>query len=384
MADTLNESFALTDAILFTGEVFVEGHALLIADGHVLDIVPNTKIPANVTAQSWAGHILAPGFIDAQVNGGGNILLNASPDCDSVLAIAAAHRQTGTTRLLPTVITDTSETTRRAIEAIRCARERDSSILGIHIEGPHIGETNKGIHDATLLRPLSPEDMILYKPDEGESLLLTLAPEQTTPEQIKALCANGTIVSLGHTSASPEAIRAALAVGATGFTHLYNGMGPITSRNPGPAGVALDDRESWCGLIADGQHVAPELIRLALRVKPEDKLFLVSDAMPPAGTNEPQPFALNGQTILPDKNVCRNAEGKLAGAMMTLGQIVSYAIRELKMDPHRTLRMASAIPAAFLKLEKRFGYLLPGYKADIVALDHFFKAQSVWRGGVGF
>ncbi len=381
MDDTPPPPFALTDAILFTGDVFVEGHALLVDEGHVLDIIPNAKIPPHVSVHSCAGRILAPGFIDCQVNGGGNVLLNNDPTPDSILAIAAAHRKTGTTALLPTIITDAPDVTRKAIEAVRQARAENPAILGIHIEGPHISEENKGIHDGNHIRPLGLSDEILYKPEEDEIVLVTLAPEQATPEQIERLWRGGAIISLGHTAARPEEIRAALAAGATGFTHLYNGMGPIRSREPGPAGVALDDPESWCSLIADGHHVAPELIRLALKAKPENKLFFVSDAMAPAGAEKPEPFFLNGEKISPDGDVCRNAESRIAGAMMTLGEMVSHAIRELKMDPRRALRMASAFPAAFLGLEKKIGFLLPSYRADIVALDHFFKAQEVWQRG---
>lgn len=384
MASLTPPSFALTDGILFTGNVFVEGHALIVDNGHVLDIVPNAKVPANVPAQSCKGQILAPGFIDCQVNGGGNVLLNNSQTSDSVLAIAAAHRRKGTTRLLPTVITDKPTVTRAAIEAVREAQTKDASVLGIHIEGPHISEEGKGVHRSSYIRPIDEEDLAAYKAKGDEIILITVAPEQVPPEQIRRLVEQGVIVSIGHTMADVETLRAALTAGARGFTHLYNAMGPMRSREPGPAGVALDDQESWCGLIADGHHVAPEMIRLALRAKPEDKIFFVSDAMAPAGAEKPEPFMLCGEKIFPDDTVCRNSESRIAGAMMTLGDMVPYAIRELKFDPRVALRMASATPAAFLGLEKRFGYLLPKFEADIVAMDMSFRPQKVWRAGEAF
>ncbi len=371
-------SFALTEAILFTGESFVEGHALLVRDGAILDLVPNGKIPGGFASLPCPEGILAPGFIDCQVNGGGNLLFNAEPSEETALSIAAAHRKSGTTALLPTVVSDAPDVLKAALRAVRAARKRNAGILGIHIEGPHIGPENRGIHAPRHLRPLTNADLALYAPEDGETILVTLAPEQAWPEAIRKLKEQGAIVALGHTAAKPEEIRAALAAGASGFTHLFNGMGPMNARAPGPAGVALDDRESFCSLIADGRHVAPEMIRLALRAKPEDRLFFVSDSMPPAGADDPAPFALNGETVFPKNGACETAQGVLAGAAMPLGEMVSYAIRELKMEPERALRMASAVPAAFLGLEKTRGKLLPGYKADIVALDHFFRAREVW------
>lgn len=366
MAASSPHSFALTDSILFTGEAFIEGHALLIESGHVLDIVSSAKLPANLPAFSCAGHILAPGFIDCQVNGGGGILLNKEPTPSSTLILSAAHAKSGTTRLLPTLMTALPEVLQKGMAAIREAKKKNPGILGPHLEGPHIAAVNKGVHEESHIRPLEEKDIERYIPQENEVLLVTLAPEAATPEQVRQLVAQGVIVSLGHTAASPEALRACLAAGAKGFTHLYNAMGPMSARAPGPAGVALDDRESWCSLIADGRHVCSEMIRLAMRAKPEDKLFFVSDAVEPAGCGKP--FV---------------AEGPLRGAVITLGEMVSYAIREMKLDPDRVLRMASAIPAAFLGLDKKLGKLLPGYEADIVALDHFFKAQMVWRSGDG-
>jgi len=381
MAISASQPFALTQGILFTGEAFVEGHSLLLNKGHVLDLVAGDKVPDSFISIPCPGSILAPGFIDCQVNGGGNVLFNATPDSDSVLAIAAAHRKTGTTRLLPTIITDAPDVTHAAIAAMHEARKRDASVLGIHIEGPHISVEQKGTHALAYIRALTESDLPFYKPVMDECVLVTLAPENASFELIQALAVQGTLVALGHTAAAPEALRQALAAGATGFTHLYSAMGPIASRAPGPAGTALDDQTSWCGMIGDGQHVAPELMRIAMRAKPENKLYFVSDAMAAAGADKPEPFLLNGDMIYPMDGACRHADGRLAGALMTLGEIVSYAIRDLKLAPERALRMASTIPAAFLGVDRTLGKLLPGYKADIVALDHFFRAQKVWRDG---
>jgi len=385
---------ALTDATIFTGEAFVEGHALLVKDGKVADIV--RKIPGDAKVVSHAGKILAPGFIDAQVNGGGNVFLNNTPTAEACLAIAAAHRAYGTSHILPTVITDTPEVTAKAVAAVREARRKDKSILGIHIEGPHLSEARRGVHKAEYLRKLSDEDLKLYRPEAGDPptrissnddssgeelrgtgvMLVTLAPECASPEQIKQLRAQGVIVSIGHTQATPEQTRAALAAGATGFTHLFNGMGGLSARGNGPADVALDDRNSWCGIIADGHHVIAEMIRLAVRVKPE-KIFLVSDAMPPSASHDPKPFQLYGETIRAEGGRCVNGEGKLAGAVLTIGEAVHNCVKKFGIEPDDVLRMASTYPAAFLGLDKSLGKLVPGYEASVAVLTTEFKFLHV-------
>jgi N-acetylglucosamine-6-phosphate deacetylase len=367
---------ALCDATLFTGEAFVEGHALLIKDGKVLDIVARSKVSNDAAITSYKDKILTPGFIDAQVNGGGNVMLNNEPTEAACLAIVKVHRRYGTTRLLPTVISDSFDVTQKAVAAVRAARKKDQGILGIHIEGPHLGEQRRGVHKAEHLRGITDEDFKLYHRDGNEIMMMTVAPESVSPEQIKKLRAQGVIVSIGHTQASAEQTRAALAAGATGFTHLYNGMNKSVEPESGPAAVALSDRNSWCSIIADGYHVSPEMIQLALRAKPE-KVFLVSDAMPPSGTDNPQPFSLYGEIIHSDDGRCVNNEGKLAGAILTIAQAVKNCIDKFGIEPAEALRMGSLYPARFLGLDAKLGKLLPGYEADVVAMDHEFKISTV-------
>lgn len=372
---------AFCDATLFTGEAFVEGHALLVRDGKIIDIAANSKIPGDAKRIACPGKILAPGFIDAQVNGGGNVLLNNTPTAEACLAIAAAHRKHGTTRLLLTCITDKSGVQEKAIKAVREARQKDPGILGIHLEGPYLDVKARGVHKADFIHAPAESELAAYKPEKGEVMLMTVAPESVTPEQIKKLRAQGLIISLGHTQASSEQIKAALAAGATGFTHLFNGMGGMSARATGPAGTALDDRESWCGIIADGHHVNPEMIRLAHRAKPPGKIFLVSDAMPPAAAGSPKPFDLYGETIHMENGCCVNKEGKLAGSSITLADAVRYCTRKAGIELGEALRMASSYPAAFLGLGSRLGKLLPGFEADIIALNQELKPDPVWLAG---
>ncbi|MGE4352368.1 MAG: N-acetylglucosamine-6-phosphate deacetylase [Bdellovibrionales bacterium] len=376
-------ALALTDAILFTGEAFVEGQTLLVQDGKIVDIVAKGSVPAGFERVSCAHSILAPAFIDCQVNGGGNVLLNATPTAEGVLTIARAHRKTGTTRLLPTCISDTPDVMAASLQAVRAARVADSSILGIHFEGPHLSPELSGAHDLSLIRPMEDRDEALYRAQEGEVFLLTLSPEQVSLDQISKIKRQGVIVSIGHCAASLEQVQTAIDAGVTGFTHIMNRMPPVRTREPGVAVLALNDTTTYAGVILDGMHLHPELARLVVRSKAEDKLFMVSDAAPPAGAETPLPYVMGGERVVPDaQGRCINDKGVITGAHRTLGECVPVAIRDIRLDPERVLRMASTIPAAFLGLGDRFGKLLPGFVADIVQLDHGFKVQRVWQDGV--
>lgn len=369
--------YALCDGIIFTGEAMVENHALIIQGNRIFDILSHHKLPSGIPKISCADKIICPGFIDLQVNGGGNYMLNRTPDIETCLEITRAHRSYGTTHLLLTCITDTPHTTQRAVLAIRQARHQDSAILGVHIEGPHLSFEGRGIHKETYIRSLTEDDIALYRPVDGEIVLVTLAPENVTPDKIRSLKQDGVRIALGHTRAAPDEIRHALKAGANCFTHLYNGMGFTSARTPGVVGVALDDRDSWCSLIADGYHVAPEMLRIATYAKPRGKIFLISDAMPPAAAKTPTSFDLYGETITYEKGCCLNKDGKLAGSAITLLDAVRYCVTVADLALDEALRMASTYPARYLGLQQKLGMLLPGYDAHPIALNHSLtEAQS--------
>ena len=366
---------AFTDAVIFTGEAFVEGHALLVKDGLVVDLVAGSHVPAGSREISCRDRILVPGFVDCQVNGGGGVLFNETPTVEGALAIAKAHARRGTTSLLLTCISDDIGVMRRALEAMRAARKVCTGILGIHFEGPHLGAARKGVHREAFLRDMTEEDIALYRPEGGEVILVTLAPERVATDDIRKLAAQGTRIALGHSAATTTQVRGALAAGATGFTHLFNAMSPMSAREPGMAGVALDSPAAWCGIIADGAHVSAEMIRLAWRTKTSEKLFFVSDAMPPAGCDAPQDFRLYGEDIHTAAGRCMTREGTLAGAALTLGEQVRHGVTQITLEPDEVLRMVTASPADFLG--KKAGRLVPGTQADVVALDHVWAVREI-------
>lgn len=365
---------ALTGATLFDGEHSHENHALLLRDGHVDALLPLEALPADVPRRHLPGGLLAPGFVDLQVNGGGGVLLNEAPTPEGIAAILAAHAAEGTTALLPTLITDTPATTARAIAAAKAT----PGCLGLHLEGPHLDPRRKGAHDAALIRPMTEQDLTQLTTTGLPHLLVTLAPEAATPAQIAALAAAGVLVSLGHSDAGRAAVLAAEAAGARLVTHLFNAMSPLGHREPGLAGTALERDGLHCGIIADGFHVHPAMLALAARVKGE-ALFLVSDAMPTVGMAGDH-FTLNGRAVTRRDGRLTLADGTLAGADLTLAGAVRVMVRQAGLPVTAALRKASLLPARLLGLTDR-GHLRPGARADIVWLDAALRVQGCWVGG---
>ncbi|HSG95927.1 MAG TPA: N-acetylglucosamine-6-phosphate deacetylase, partial [Afifellaceae bacterium] len=247
-----------TGAVIFDGEAFIDGQAVLVEDGAVAALCPASEaVDAGIVVELKGG-VLAPGFIDVQVNGGGGVLFNATPTADGVGVIADAHRPFGATSILPTLITDTPERTRTAAAAVKDAIAAGTSgCLGIHLEGPFIAPTRKGAHDGGHIRPMTDRDVEFLLGLEIDTVLVTLAPEIVPPEKIRRLADAGIIVSLGHSDATYEDVARAVDAGARGVTHLFNAMSPLGHRSPGMVGAALELGNLWCGIIADGHHVDP-------------------------------------------------------------------------------------------------------------------------------
>jgi N-acetylglucosamine-6-phosphate deacetylase len=369
--------FAVAADCIFDGET-LHRHAAVVVDGErIAQIVPRAEVGVPCTALP-DGAWLAPGFVDLQVNGGGDVLFNDAPTAESIAAIAAAHRRFGTTGFLPTLITDRPEKTTAAIAAVRKAMRREPAVLGLHLEGPFLSHDRPGVHDPALIRAPTPADLdVLTAPRQG-ALVVTLAPEQVPAGFIARLAAADIRVCLGHSMATYAQTRAALAAGLSGFTHLFNAMRPLESREGGPIAAALETPACWYGLIVDGVHVDPAMLRLALRGLGHP--MLVTDAMPPVGGIRKR-FMLQGRQISLRQDRCVTDDGTLAGAFLDMATAVRNCVRLLGLSLEQALRLASVNPAAFLGLE--VGRLAPGYRADMVALDpEQVAVQRTWIAGV--
>jgi N-acetylglucosamine-6-phosphate deacetylase len=253
-------------------------------------------------------------------------------------------------------------------------------VLGIHLEGPFLSARRKGIHDAAKFRAADAADLDLLAATDAGRILLTVAPEQVPAATLRQLAARGVIIAAGHTAATYAQTRAALAAGMRGFTHLYNAMSPLQSREPGVVGAALEDPASWCGIIVDGHHVHPAALRVALAAKPRGKVFLVTDAMPPVGSDQAS-FVLNGETITCRDGLCTNAAGTLAGSALDMISAVRNCVEMLRVPLDEALRMASAYPAHFLGLDRSHGRIAAGYAADLVALTDDLSVAATWCAG---
>ena len=300
------------------------------------------------------------------MNGGADVLFNHDPSPRAIAAIAAAHRRFGTTGMLPTLLSDTPEKMRAARDAIEAAVRVDPSVIGLHYEGPFLSPDKAGVHDRSMLRRPEPGDLDLLTPLRNTVTLVTLAPEQVPEGFIAQLTGVGVRVSLGHSMATYTQTRAAISEGLTGFTHLFNAMRPLASREPGPIAAALEEPGAWFGMIVDGEHVAPAMLRLALRGA--GRAMLVTDAMPPVGGSSAG-FRLYGQQITVRDGRCTTADGTLAGSVLDMASAVRNCVRMLGLPLAETLPLATTAPAVFLGLADWLGRLARGYRADLVALD---------------
>jgi N-acetylglucosamine-6-phosphate deacetylase len=377
----LTEIVALSGARVFDGTRLLDGHAVIIDKGRIAAVVRNADISAGAVRRTVSG-LIAPGFIDCQVNGGGGVLFNDAITPEGIAAIGAAHRRFGTTGFLPTLITDNRAAMTAALTAAEAAIAAGvPGVLGVHLEGPFLNPARRGVHDPAHMRPIDDADIaLLARPHRGR-VLMTVAPEMLPKGAIARLTTAGVVVSAGHTAASVEEVRAARAEGLTGFTHLYNAMPPLAGRDPGPVGAALDDPEAWCGIIVDGKHVSATSLRVAIGARGWRRTMLVTDAMPTIGSTAAS-FTLLGKTIrrAPD-GALRTEDGALAGADLDMATAVRNAVESLGLPLEAALHMASRAPAEFLGLGGELGSIAQGYRANLVLLDDRLAVTETWIDG---
>jgi N-acetylglucosamine-6-phosphate deacetylase len=354
--------------------------AVMIEGSHIVGIMPQSELSGDITVHALPGTAwLAPGFVDLQVNGGGDLLFNDEPSVATISAIAAAHRKFGTTAFLPTLISDSPAKMQAALDAVQASIDTQPSVLGIHFEGPFLSPGKAGIHDVRAIRAPTPADLeILARPRKGE-MLMTLAPEEVPAGFLARLARTSIRLSLGHSLATYAQTRQAMADGVTGFTHLFNAMRPLDSREPGPIAAALESPDAWYGLIVDGVHVDPAMLRLALRGAGHP--MLVTDAMPPVGGRQ-STFMLHDRRITSHAGRCVSANGTLAGTALSMDKAVYNCVKLLGLPLPAALRFASTNPASFIGLGHALGRLAPGYRADMVAFEPSnINVLATWVAG---
>lgn len=369
----------LAGAAIFDGLTLLHDRALVLDEGRIHALIPADEAPPD--ARRLPGGVIAPGLVDLQINGGGGEMVGPGTDAARLARICAAQAPSGVLACLPTLITDTPQTTAQVIAAgIEAARRAVPGFLGLHLEGPHLDPARAGAHDPALIRRMQAEDLdrLCAAARALPALMVTLAPESVTPDQIAALASAGAVVSLGHTGCDFEAAQAAIRAGARCATHLFNAMSGLGHRAPGLVGAVLAG-DIAAGLIADGIHVHPAALRIALAARPEG-LFLVTDAMAFAGT-EARVMQLQGRTVRREGGRLTLADGTLAGADLTLPRAIARLVTELSVPPARALAMATAIPADLIGAGGRAGRIAPGRDADLVWLRPDWSVGAVWRKG---
>ncbi|MFD1747550.1 N-acetylglucosamine-6-phosphate deacetylase [Rhizobium helianthi] len=377
----MSQQFAFASQRIFDGECLWQEHALLVRDGKVMEIVPQAEVPDDYVIKQAGDCLLAPGFVDLQVNGGGGVLFNNQPDREAIETICRTHAGFGTTSLLVTLISDSEEVLAHAIRAGQSA-VGVPGFLGLHLEGPHLSQSRKGTHDPAKIRAMTDQDLTVLAAAAGTfgRQLITIAPESVSLEQVRQLVASGYVVSLGHTDATANQAMAYAEAGATMVTHLFNAMSQLGNREPGLVGAALEEGRFSCGLIADGFHVDSATMNIAIRAKNgPGRVFLVTDAMSTIGTQD-EGLTLNGRQIYRREGCLTLADGTLAGADIDMLSCVRYAHTVLGLPLVEALRMASRYPAEAIAADKK-GQLKPGFDADFVFLDMHLNWHSTFIAG---
>jgi N-acetylglucosamine-6-phosphate deacetylase len=375
------EGHAIIADRVFDGRGWHRSAAVMVQDGRIAGLASPGEIPSDwPQSRVPAGVFVTAGFVDLQVNGGGGVLLNDQLTPDGMRAIARAHRRYGTTACLPTLITDTREHMRSAIAAARSVAGHDG-VLGLHLEGPFISPQRPGVHrpDRIVQPRVGDLEQLCELAGAGRSLV-TLAPECVPAGFVMMLASAGVRISIGHSEASAAVVVQAVAEGATGVTHLFNAMPPFSARAPGIVGTALSEPRLTAGLIVDGIHVDPVSVRAAFAAKGADRIALVTDAMPTVGTSLDR-FELVGRAIKLVDGRLTTEEGTLAGAQLDMASAVRNAVRLAKVPLEDALRAASLTPAQFLGVANERGAIVPGARADLVALTDKLTVAATWIDG---
>lgn len=372
---------ALVNCDIFTGDEFITDKALLIKDKLIHSFVSRDDLPNDVEIFDLDGQTVAPGFIDLQVNGGGGILFNDQPNLGSVEKIVEAHRKFGTTNLLPTFITGSLGGMIEASDAVNSYIKKESgAVLGIHFEGPFLEMAKAGVHDKSFIRNVTQDEIDTIINSPIGKVLLTICPNNISPEHLKQFNQSGVLLSIGHTNATYTDCISAAENGVTGITHLFNAMSQLQSREPGVVGAAFDLEKVSSGIIVDGHHVDFSSVRIAWKSIKRGNLFLVTDAMPPVGAKNCE-FVIGPHTIKLENGKCVTKDGVLGGSALDMSTAVRNCIQKVGIPKSEALRMASLYPAKFIGLDDKYGKIKIGRLANLAIFDNEINVSGTFLEG---
>lgn len=367
--------YAITAKRIFDGEKFLSNKVVIINNARIEKIV-NIEEISDIEVIDYKNHIIAPAFIDLQLNGCGGVLFNDDISEKTLEIMHQTNLAFGTTSFLPTLITTTDDEIKKAVKVALAFHEKyPYNVIGIHIEGPYISKIKKGIHNADFMKEI-PNEMVNFLVDYAKKIpiKITMAPEENSIDKIKHLVSGGVKVSIGHSNADYDTAKKGISVGMNLATHLFNAMSPFEGRSPNVVGAVLDSPSVYSGIIIDGYHVDYASIALVKEIK-KDKLYMVTDATTPMGTNLEE-FQLAGQTIYVKNGKCVNKDGTLAGADIDMMSSVANAVLHANISLKESLRMASLYPAIAIGQDYHLGRIAKDYIANIVVFNDDFKVHS--------
>lgn len=376
----------LINGTVVTGFSRQEECCLYVEDGMIGDVVSlkrfrRKEVPADTLVYDMEGAWIAPGLIDSHIHGFGGYGTE-DDDPASILAMSEALAEHGVTSFCPTIYSDTEEAMTRSIRAITAARgkTRGAGILGIHLEGPFISPKRLGAQSSEGYSPVDLAMMErLWEAGEGMISNMTVAPELKGMRELALSCAKkGIVLQAGHTDAAYENMLEGMQAGILHSTHFFNAMSRLHHRNPGAVGAIMIHPDISCEIIADGEHVHPELVKLLLRGKPANKIVLVTDALKPTAQEE-GPYFANREEVLFDQGVFRKPDGVMAGSSLTMMKGIRRLV-SWQIPLEQALMMGSENPARILGARKK-GALVPGYDADVTVFDKQFNVLMTMVGG---
>jgi len=375
-----DKEFYLVNCDIYTGDEVLVDYGIHVQGDRIVSLVKDENIPGDAECINLEGKIVAPGFIDVQVNGGGGVLFNDSPSLDALKTIAAAHERFGVLNFCPTIISTDTSTIKKCLDSVGVAQESGIGVLGAHLEGPFIEKSKAGIHDEKYIRVASDSEVAEIIRYRKAVCIFTVAPEAISNSQIENIVRSGINVFIGHTNAKCTEVLDLFRYGAKGVTHLFNAMSQLNSREPGGVGASFYDTSSWAGIIVDGYHVDYKAVQIAKHIKGK-KLILVTDAMPPVGQPDAR-YRIGEHEIACINGRCATKDGTLAGSALDMATAIRNAVQKCGIPLDEAIRMATAYVAEMLGIDDALGYIKPGMFADLVVMNGQVQVEAIVRRGV--
>ena len=375
----------LKNAKIFDGEKFIKETVVVLENDKIKKILCESELTDEILKDEkiidLEGKILSPGFIDLQLNGCGGVLFNDAITRETLEIMNETNKKYGCTSFLPTLITSPDEKIEEALNLIKNMKDKEQiGVLGLHIEGPYISLEKKGIHRPEYVRVLS-DEIIDKIADAGYDVtkIMTIAPEKGKVEHLKKLKQSGIKLNMGHTNANYDKCVEKKEY-FDGATHLYNAMSQLQSRNPGAVGFVMNDDKVMAGIIVDGYHMTFSAVEIAKKIM-KDRLYLVTDAVSPAGIDTMTEFMFEGNRVFYKDKKCQSAEGTLGGSALVMIEGIENLVKKVHLTIEEALKMATSLPAKAISVEDRYGYIKEGYVADLTFFDEKYKVKGTVAKG---